>query len=604
MSIKWPALTIAGATCNPSVAGAFLLPTAFSGVTVTYGGESCVDNPEPGTIAGDVFIPEHHRAFYPKLADPVSLRATINEQDMRVTAGILDELTVKDTPGVHELPQLIPNSRAMLGLTGWAFRHGTSWDTGTALAGEYIAGAGQVTATAPVPADFGRYTFIRPPLAPVDTTGSNGFIITAMGAAAIGYPEFTVDFLNAAGAVLYSTKPYIEYVGGAYKSEWTALRTSVMWAPWGTVNVRITSAHELDPTAAGFEQEAGIDGIVLHQLPAGTDQLPKLRPAGRWVRFKATDVLGAAGRLVVGTTPWPQQTIEGRTQALNDIVPATYVTFGFGSRDPYQLLAPRDIDKQNALEVYQRILASSGDLAIAATWPIRGVVPAPLPRFAQVLADVGGVAEIVTDPGVPELPAGAIIDDQLQTDVTTMANQVRLEYREITSLEEQTAEDANRLYVNAASINAFGAMARSIATDLADPAGTVAESKAKRIADAQAQPFYRLADRLRLVSSQIPDAPAVAKLYSAETGFTQLVHVPDGPAELGEFLRVRGAVLTFGRLPAVELDVEPAGYAAPEPVSFAETLGTPPAAPFDTLTLGDFTNVTLGQLATVSTMED
>ena len=66
MSIKWPALTIAGATCNPSVAGAFLLPTAFSGVTVTYGGESCVDNPGPGTSAGDVFIAEHHRAFYPK----------------------------------------------------------------------------------------------------------------------------------------------------------------------------------------------------------------------------------------------------------------------------------------------------------------------------------------------------------------------------------------------------------------------------------------------------------------------------------------------------------------------------------------------------------
>ena len=603
VTIEYPALTMAGGTFNPSKDGAFILPTSFSGLTVTYGGDSCADSPEAGTMAGRVFIPEQHAAFFPQLADPVHLRATINTVDMRVMYGTVDDLIIEDVAG-EPLPELIPNTRSMQSLDGWEVRQGTSWATAAAQPAEYLTDGARVTATGPVPPANGHYVYFRLPVADVST--EYNYAVTVMGQAPVGMPEFTVEWLDAGGAVLDSYQLYMYYTAGSYNGDYMPLRSTVVYPSFGAVGMRLTAAAELDTTAEPWQQSCGIDGVVLHQLPASVYELPtpRRRPPGRWVQFKAADILATAARLIVGSTPWPQQTVEGRTQALNEIVPAGAVTFGFGARDPFALLAPRDIDKQNTLEIYQRILASSGDLAIAATAPARYVQPASLPRYPQVLADVAGVATVVTDPNVPELPAGAIQAGALQTDITTMANQVRLEYRQITDVMEQTAEDASTLYVNEQSVIAYGAMGRSISTDLAAIEGSRAEDKASRLAAAQGTPYYRLADKLRLVSSQIPEAPAVARIYSADAGFGQLVHVAGGPALLGEYHRIRAAVLTFGRQPAVELDVEPPDYAAPEALTFGETFGTPAPMPFDTLTLADFAGITIEQLQTISAMEE
>jgi hypothetical protein len=602
VTIEYPALTMAGGTFNPSKLAAFILPTSLSGLTVTYGGDSCADSPEAGTMAGRVFIPEQHAAFFPQLADPVHLRATINGVDMRVMYGTVDDLIIEDVAG-EPLPELIPNSRKMQSMAGWEVRQGTSWATSAAQAAEYIVDGARVTATAPVPADFGYYTFIRPPLVPVEA--GKPYVLTAMVQGPTGGQTFQAEWLDAGGAVLDSIQLYTFYTAGSYNGDYMPQRSTTVYPSYGATQLRLTLAVELDPSGQPWEQTAGLDGIVLHKLADGVYDLPtpKRRPPGRWVQFKAADVLATAARLIVGTTPWPQHTVEGRTQALNEIVPAGAVTFGFGARDPFALLAPRDIDKQNTLEIYQRVLASSGDLAIAATAPPRYIVPASLPRYPSVIADVGGVATVVTDPNVPELPAGAIQAGPLQTDITTMANQVRLEYRQITNVMEQTAEDASALYVNEQSVIAYGAMGRSISTDLAEIAGSRAQDKASRLATAQATPYYRLADKLRLVASQIPAAPNVARVYSADVGFGQLVHVADGPELLGEYHRVRAATITFGRQPAVELDVEPPDYAAPEALTYGETTGTPAPAPFDTLTLADFAGITLGELRTISAME-
>jgi len=603
VTIEYPALTMAGGTFNPSKVGAFILPTSFSGLTVTYGGDSCADSPEAGTMAGRVFIPEQHAAFHPRLADPVHLRATVNGVDMRIMYGTVDDLIIEDVAG-EPLPELIPNTRSMQDLAGWEVRTGTSWDTGAQLAADVTIDGARVTATGPVPADLGSYVFMRLPLAPIEA--GRPYVLTAMQLGPTGGSSFTADYLDAGGAVVYSEQLYTYYTPGSFNGDYMPHRSTVFYPNYGATHLRLTAAMELDPTGQPWEQTTGLDGVVLHRLPDGATELPaaRRRPPGRWVQFKAADILATAARLILGTTPWPQQTVEGRTQALNALVPAGAVTFGFGTRDPFALLAPRDIDKQNTLEIYQRILASSGDLAIAATAPARYVQPASLPRYPQVIADVAGVATVVTDPNVPELPAGAIQAGALQTDITTMANQVRLEYRQITDVMEQTAEDASTLYVNEASLIAYGAMGRSISTDLAVIEGSRAEDKASRLAAAQGTPYYRLADKLRLVSSQIPEAPAVARIYSADAGFGQLVHVAGGPALLGEYHRIRAAVLTFGRQPAVELDVEPPDYAAPEALTFGETFGTPAPVPFDTLTLADFAGITLGELRTISAMEE
>jgi len=600
VTIEYPALTMAGGTFNASKEAAFMLPTALSGAQLTYGGESCADHPEAGTLSGRVFIPEHHAAFYPRLADPVHFRATINGVDMRVFYGTVDDIVIEDVDG-EPLPELVPNTRNMQSLDGWEVRHGASWATSTTYPAEYLTSGARVTANGPVPADIGEYVFMRPPAAPV--AQGTALVLTLMMQGPTGGNTITAEWLDAGGAVVDTYDVYTFYTAGSFNGDYMPLRSVELYPPWTATSLRLTFAMELDPTGEPWQQGVGVDGIVLYQLPAGVWQLPQLkrRPPGRWVSFKSADVLATAARLIVGTTPWPQHTVEGRTQALNELVPAGAVTFGAGSRDPYALLAPRDIDKQNTLEIYQRVLASAGDLAIAASSPPRYIAPASLPRFPRVIADVGGMAAIVTDPNVPELPAGAIQAGALQTDITTMANQVRLEYRTITDVMEQTAEDASKLYVNEPSVIAYGAMGRSITTDLAVADGSAAEDKASRLADTQATPYYRLADKLRLVASQIPDAPNIARIYSADVGFGQLVHVAGAPELLGEYHRIRAAAITFGRLPAVELDVEPPDYAAPEALTLLETAG---GVPFDTLTLSDFANVTLEQMKTTSLMEE
>lgn len=599
VTVEHPALTLAGGTFTPGKEAAFILPTAFSGLQVNYGGDSCADHPEPGSMTGRVFIPEHHGAFYPRLADPAHFRATVNGVDMRIFYGTVDEILIEDVAG-DELPALIPNSRNMANLTGWTVTTGTSYGASTPLAADYLVDGARVTADGPVPPDIGHYVYIRPPAAPVDDT--RGYIVTVMGQAPVGVPYFSVEWLDAGDAVLHSHALYMHYTPGSFNGDYIAQRSEPVWPVFGAVKMRITAACELDSAGAAWQQTCGLDGIVLHELLPGATELPKLRPAGRWVQFKSADILATAARLIVGSTPWPQQTVEGRTEALNEIVPAGAVTFGFGSRDPFAVLAPRDIDKQNLLDIYRRVLASSGDLAIAAATAPALVAPASLPRYPSIIAEVGGVAEIVPDPLIPELPAGSIVAGALQTDITTMANQIRLEYRTITDVMEQTAEDSSALYVNEPSVIAYGAMGRSISTDLAVIAGSRAEDKASRLAVAQALPYYRLADRVRLVASQIPAAATVARLYSADVGFGQLVSIDGGPALLGNYHRIRAASLTFGKLPAVEFDIEPPDYSAPEALTFGEAADTNP--PFDTLTLADFAGITIGQLATVSALEE
>lgn len=604
VTIQEAALTIAGGTYNPGKPAAFILPTAFSGLTVSYGGDSCADHPGPGSISGRVFIPEQHAAFHPRIADPVHLRATINGDDMRMFYGTVDEIVIEDVDG-EPLPAIIPNSRGMQNLAGWTVTTGTTYAGATPVPATYLLDGARVSALGPTQGATAGKLWFTTPAAPVSET--RPYVVTVMAESPTGLPALKAQWLNGAGVVIKTEDLYRWYTAGSFNGDYSPLRTNGTYPPVGAKSVRIIVECDLYPNRESWQQACGVDGIVLHELPYGTWEIPTLkpdkRPPGRWVTFKASDILATAARLIVGTTPWPSQTVEGRTAALNALVPAGAVTFNEGgTRDPFRLLGPRDIDKQNMLEIFQRVLASSGDLAVASSNFARYVVAASLPRYPQIIDRVNGVATIVKDPLVPELPAGSIVAGPMQTDITTMANQIRVEYRVVTDTMAQTGDDASAVYVNADSLTVYGAMGRSISTDLATVAGSRAEDKARRLAESQAQPFYRLADKVRLVSSQIPDAPNVARLYSADIGFGQLIYVPDAPAVLGNYHRVRGATLTLGREPAVELDVEPPDYSAPEALTFGEARNTTP--PFNILKLSEFQNITIGQLKYVSALEE
>lgn len=587
--IQVPELSLAGAAFTSGRTAAFLLPTAFSGLTIEYGGESCLDNPDPASMAGAVFIPNHHAGFMPQLADIAKFRCSINGRPQFLYSGLVDEFTIDDVDG-PELPELIPNSRNMTDPAGWA----ASWGTAP---GQHVVVPDVVndrlTISPPKPAEFDytQFGYITTPAAPV--VPGAPYRLTFMSLDQLGQAEVHAEWLDGAGALLWSQNVYPSATAG-WQGEWHAGHAGPFYGDWQASTVRFVFKLALRPAGNDQPNTVGLSGVVLHELLPGRENYAgEVRPAGRYLTFKSSDITATAARLMVGTTPWTGDTVAGRTDKLNGIVPAGVVSFGYGD---YQntWLGARDVDRQSALEIFQRVSASNGDTVAASPLWDRSIVPLAKPRYRSVLDVVNGQAVVLTDPSIAVVPARAIAHAPLQTAITDMSNQVRVEYR--AEIDYTTAEDGTVTFTNDASVAAFGPMARSIATDLAAPTGP-AMDRAERITKAQAAPTYRLPDSVQLVQSQLPDGDELGELYSPDTGYGRLVRITGGPALLGEYHRVRGAVSVFGRQPSLVLDIEPENHAAPAPVSLLDIQRSPYTPG---MTFGNSAGVTIGELRTAS----
>lgn len=607
-----PRLSLADGFLYPYTDLAFLLPTAFSPFTTNYGADSCSDHPAPSTASGRVFIPSYHSWFYPDLNDAVSLKTIINGVDTAVGRWLVDSLTINDVPGDGYNPGLFPNSRNMQNTTGWAFSWGTT-EGQNLVTPAFVKGGAHLELTVPKAPAAGYFAFITTPRAPV--TPGIGYHLTAMMHDAV--PDWfsntngftlTMKWYNAAGALLkvdagvWVEMPDTDLIDNR---GWRWLATGApVQAPAGAASMAATFKYAMTAAADAFpplttERMAGLDGVSLHADKGIWDPTAfagNKRPAGRWVDFSASDISAYTGRLMIASEPWPQQDVDARFGSLRDAVAAAGGNVEFDTYSNILQLAYRDVDNQSALDNYQTILNSIGEIAVASPVWLNRMTFADPARFVKVLIILStGMAAIIDDPNQVTIPAGAISAGALQSSITGLSNKVVLNYRKPTV---DGSEDASASVSNPASIAAYGPMVRTVSTDLTAPEGR-AWDKAASLVKTQAAPVYSMADKIKLVTSQIPDTPGVAKLFTVMTGFRRIVIIPDAPALLGVNQRVKAGTFVFGANPSVALDVEPSDQIAPDPINLRD-IAYRPDAMFTNVKLPKYVNVRLGDLKTTS----
>lgn len=573
--------TLAGYVYNPKVGPAFQVPTVFSGLSVKYGADSCSDHPGPSTLSGRLFLPEMSTAFYPTLNDPLSYSVAGSGGFSDVFQGRIDSLTIEDVEGFRA-PARFPNSRNMLTLSGWSFTTGAS-DVPDVPSTAVLGGAPhRIRATAATLASTQppniKITTPRAPVVPGTSYAFSAQFKTQFATPTVQFLWYTTSSSPNPIKTEYATSPFL----AGPNDSWAGVCTETREAPAGAkfLAVRV----QLVPYSNGEANEVLLDTVTLL-----TKEELQSRPAGRWVTFQASDITAAAARLMVADTPWPAEQTTFRIQRLNELVPREFIVFGTDPID-YTELAYRDIDNQSAMSVFQRIATSIGAVAVASPQFARLITTGRPPRSPLSLEMLAGTPQVVDDPDLVKIPAGSIRKDAFSTSITGLSNSVQFNYRSWVS---GGSEDASAMARNAASIAAFGPMARTIDTDLPAPTGK-AWDQAQRIVLAQASPVYRLSDATNVILSELPEDQASWDLFNAVEGFRRLVHIPDAPPLIGPYHRVRSATMNFGKTPTLSLDLEPSNQIASDSVTFYNLSRFPynnaPFSKFTHLTFRDLDN--------------
>lgn len=568
-------LAVSGLTYNPSKENAFIMPTAFSPATIKYGADTCSDNPSPTTLQGRLFIPNDYAEFFPVLNDPVTYTFSSGGGNVAPFSGRIDGITIEDVPGAQP-PAAFPQSRTITATDRWVFRDGSIDAPGAVLPVVLDSSKPSRVGMAPTTQPLQTYGTMTTPPAPVTPAVEYKFTALAFGAIS-GFTAVAFTWYNAAGEVIS-----VVYPGSIYMPTnnllFSSLATYPATAPPAAVTVTISVQLDVN---SSYEPVVYLDTVNLV-----TPAQAKERPAGRWVTFQASDATATAGRIMVGDIPWRPETVWSRLSRLNAIIPNRVVKFSTPTIDVTQL-AYRDVDKQSSLALFQRIVSSIGNVALANPQYEMEISTAADPRSPLSLEVVSGNPVLVEDPSLAHLPAGCIRSGPMSTSITGLSNTVQFNYREGNN---DGSEDASVSITNATSVTAYGPMARTVDTDLPAPAG-LAWDRAQRLIQKQATPYYRLADNAKVIVDQLPNVPASGSLFGAMTGFRRLVYIPDAPAIIGPYHRIHAASMTFGKTTELELELEPADLIPVTTVSFYDLSRYPyynmPFSKFTSLTFKD-----------------
>lgn len=582
VNVRYRELSIKGMLTSPRKATAYLVPTAFSGLTVKYGADSCSDHPDTSTMSGSLFIPEHHQHFYPDLNDEATFQFWGTDRNSRVFFGLIDSLTIQDRTG-EPLPAGFPNARDMQNLDGWDFRRGTT-PAGSPVAATFTPGGSHIEITTPLKTgSAAEYVFITSPQAPVNP--AKQYRVTGLYRPMVdqftGTRTIRYDLLwyDAAGALASTVDDVSTEWSSTTAQTWQQLDTRRIWPPSNAAFLAVRAWCPIaDYYPASVPLPAGVDGLTLHEDLVTKPMNGSRRSPGRFFTFTASDITATAGRLMIGGLPFPPEYAGDRIIRINNIVAPVYEMVA--SNLPSTALAYRDIDNQSSLDVVRRVAASTGDVAMASNqWGSRVIGYGDPVRFSRVLKVLpAGAAAIVEDPLQITVPASAIHDAPLTTGITGLSNQVQFNYR---LPAEDGSEDATAVVRNPESMARYGPMSRTIDTDLAAPTGR-AWDKAQQIAEAQGTPSYSLDGSINLVESQIPDGPGIYRLFEAQKAFRSIVVIPDAPDLLGKYQRIKAGTLTFGKKIEISLEVEPEGQVIPDAITWAD-LST--SLPYQTIKL-------------------
>ena len=575
---------------SPSTKTRGMVPTVLSPLSYEWGAESCADNLDPATLTAEVIIPRTHAHLYPTLQTLVSLALTVSDGAGEflgggpVFRGRVESVNYYDQENRGDILNLVPAA-------GWTFLYGTDRAGATALPVQQTGR--RMNVTVPVPPGAGTHHLWA--VSPIMTATPDAmYQLGSYTQDVFDVPwdvAVTVEELDAGGAVTGSWELYDKRLTTTdnQTDKWYLRHFGdVMWP--GAQRFRLVFHASVRPVSGAGVRIVGLDMTQAVDV-TGWDER-EFRPALRRYKISVADASGAAGRIRVGSEPWPAESGGNRAFRIAQAAQDRGSLLSFTGPAIYQLLAPRDVDSQSALDCIQRVYASTGEVSTGSATAYDMVTPAKLPLYVDRLAvnPATGKAQIVAG-RVYDLPAGCIQRSDISLDSNDLTNQYRLGWRDTTA-----QEDAAIDFVNTASVNQFGPMSRTSDTDLPAPEGPAAE-RARAITALQGSPRPRLSQDAVVVLKAMPAQNGIDALLDSVTGFAAVVRIPDPPDGIGNLHRVHGLKPVFGKSPSLTLKLEPYESTWARAVMFSEVQADPELS---SLTFAKSDTVTFSQVRTAS----
>jgi len=417
----------------------------LSGLSITWGRSSRVDQPQPSSCVFHVLDPLHGDRLVPSL--------TIGRRvDVRT------DTVVYPDPDVSTIPELLPSDlvhadRVVVAPPGTAtaVADGTGqallvtfpplaytpnplgWD---AVPRTLPGQAWRFTATVTYPAVFCGWAGWAATVCPVAFTVPDGSDARALGPAALAAPTVDVTFTPPAGVWLglrvrvYPTGPAWAQLDG---TTWAQLGAAPTWEQLGTV---VVTAVALLAPAAGTADSALVFSGRVTDVIASWDGGPDAT-----VQVIAQDWLAELANRFVGDVPWAEEPLGDRAQRIVALSgqPVTLVVDAGVAGLP---VTYRDVDRQPATGLLQQLATSCAGALWTATHLVTGQVMRLediAARPAALTLRQNGVVHVVPSPAAAAaaLPVTACDIDaapvRFLLDMTDTVSMVNVTWREQTT---------------------------------------------------------------------------------------------------------------------------------------------------------------------------
>jgi hypothetical protein len=376
VTLKVTDLSIGGRRFNPDKASYPSKPTAFSGVEITWGAESCIEHPEPSRANISLWVPKTHMNYIPQLGDIVSVRGgavvagavtVANTVDM--FTGKVESVKLKDDYQPYAgyvAPAQINYVSAVADAASGTAAVAAGWNL-------YYAG-GDLAAYVSIKGNV--FTVNKPP-----NIGTSSFYVYT--------PRVPVasDKVIRLSHGLPNTRLYIFET----RANGTTVKTDVNQFTNDQGYFDLYPQMETTHLSFGFASNWGSDNFQYTVGPFTATQeaansVVLADPPGYLVNIVASDALAEGGRLRLSDKPWSTADVYSRFWQIKEAARDSGVKFAYnitedqGVVDTYNvMIAPRDVDSAPALEVYQKTAMAAGLTVISAKNVIQPSVKLKLP---------------------------------------------------------------------------------------------------------------------------------------------------------------------------------------------------------------------------------
>jgi hypothetical protein len=466
-------------------------PTVLSGLRVSWGRNSSVDQPAPSSCTFEILDPLVGARLVPSL--------TIGRRvDVRTDTVIYPDPDVSTIPAM--IPSEVANAVAVVNPAGTTVAvsgpapsavmvtfpplpytpNPLGWDAvPRTLPGQDWRF--QVTVTLP-PGPFAGWNSWAATAVPVTFTKPDGSDSTALTPEYPATPTVDVTFTPPAGVWL-GLRVRVYPVGPAWTElDGTAWDASPAQWTWDALGTFVITAMRMLAPAAGAAQSAMVFSGRITDISTRWDGGPDA-----FVSIIAQDWLAELANRVVGDTPWAMEALGTRAQRIVQLS-GQPITLTVDTAPAALPVTYRDVDRQPATTLLQQLATSAGAVLWTATHLVTGQVMrvediGARPAAQTLTAAGSGLVHVIPAPAtLNALPLSSCDVDaepvRFDLDMTDTVSMVSLQWVEQTVGTEGEQKPTQRTIdvSDASVVAAIGARRLSVSTQLAQSADAQAQA--------------------------------------------------------------------------------------------------------------------------------